>query len=233
MALESSNVQKDFKGYWNYQHSPFQFGTPVADGAPQTAALMLGGGTETYPLATAAAAACFVKLYCKTTDTGEDNRLAYLHYKAAGAAGGFEGLRVKTVGAAAAIGAIRGGSFNAGVDTTATSQVGGLGCGVEAQFEAGAATRVMTGTIACLNLSAYIGAGNTLPASHAYIRCVNDGSVLFSNLLDLSSFTATANSATVLCATSADSTSTYRIKIRGPAGVTMWLMATTTAPNGA
>ena len=188
-------------------------------------------GTLAAPLTTAVAGNKLIQLYATSTDTGDNNRLMYAYYNASGVGGGFECIRGKCIGTVAGINALRAGSFSAGVDTTATSQVTGIGAGVEAAFEAGAATRTMTGTIACLNLSAFIAAGNTVPASHSFIRCVNDGAVLFSNLLDLASFTEGTNSASVLCTTSTDDTSTHRIKIRGAGGTTMWLMATTTTPH--
>ncbi|MHB8084275.1 MAG: hypothetical protein ACYDHZ_00415 [Dehalococcoidia bacterium] len=188
-------------------------------------------GTLAAPITTAVASNKLVQIYATSTDTGDNNRLAYLYYNASGVGGGFETIRGKCIGTVAGLNAIRAGSFSAGVDTTATSQVTGLGAGVEAMFEAGAATRVMTGTITCLNAVSYIGAGNTVPVSHSFIRCSDSGSVGFTNLLDLSAFTESSTSATVLCSTSTDDTSTHRIKIRGPGGVVMWLMATSTTPH--
>ena len=192
---------------------------------------LFAAGTLAAPLTTAIAGNKLIQFYATSTDTGDNNRLMYAYYNASGIGGGFECIRGKCIGTVAGLNAIRAGSFSAGVDGTATSQVTGIGAGVEAAFEAAAATRVMTGTIACLNLSAYINAGNTVPTSHSFIRCVNDGAVLFNNLFDLASFTEGTNSATVLCTTSTDDTSTHRIKIRGPGGVVMWLMATSTTPH--
>ena len=192
---------------------------------------LMVAGTLASPITTAVASNKLMQFYATSTDTGDNNRLLYMYYNASGVGGGFETIRGKCIGTVAGLNAIRAGSFSAGVDGTATSQVTGIGAGVEAAFEAAAATRTMTGTIACLNLSAYINAGNTVPVSHAFIRCVNDGAVLFSNLFDLASFTESSTSATVLCSSSTDDTSTHRIKIRGPGGVVMWLMATTTTPH--
>jgi hypothetical protein len=228
MSLTRSMGQVDFGGYWNFQNTPFQFGVP--GNSPQTAALMLGGGSEASPLTTSTDSKSFIKLYAQTTSTAEDNRLMYLWYFANGsAATGAEALRVRCINKYAGAAAIRGGSFAAGVD--ATGQITGEAYGVQATYEALAATRVMTGTIACLGLKSFVASGNTVPASHSFIRCADEGNVGFTNLLDLADFTEGTTSSTVLCSSSTDDTSTHRIKIRGPGGVTMWLMATSTAPH--
>lgn len=233
MSLTSCNVNKDFGGYWNFQNAPFQFGAPIANGAPQTTALMFGGGTSTYPLTDSSITGkSFIEFWFKNVDTSDlSSRGLRINATAAGVGGGVEAIRGKAFGSAAGLNAIRGGSFAVELDTTAANQITGAGYGLEASFNALAATRVMTGTIAALNLQSFIAAGNTVPASHSFIRLSDVGAVGFTNLLDLSAFTEGTTSSSVLCTTSTDDTSTHRIKIRGPAGTVMWLMATTTSPH--
>lgn len=165
----------------NYFNGNFIIDPRGANGSQQ----LFVAGTLASPLTSAVAGNKIVQIYCTSTDTGDNNRLAYFYYNASGVGGGFETIRGKCIGTVAGLNDIRAGSFSAGIDTTATSQVTGLGAGVEAMFEAGAATRVMTGTISCLQCVSYIGASNTLPASHAFIRCADSGSVKFTNLFNL------------------------------------------------
>lgn len=192
------------------------------------------GGTSAAPITTAVAANSLMKFYCTSTDTGEDNRFFYAWYNASGIGGGFECFRGRVVGTVAGLNDIRGGNFTAALDTTATSQVTGMGCGVQATFEAGAATRVMTGTIASLVCTSYIGAGNTVPAANSFIRCLDEGSVLFTNLFDLSSVGTGAKSNATLLSTGLGVSSgmavNTAIKIRAN-GTTYWLLASTTQPS--
>ena len=210
----------------NFFHGPFVI-PPAGTGSGTK---IFEGGTAAVPLVTAVAANSLVKFYCTSTDTGDDNRFFYAWYNASGIGGGFECFRGRVVGTVAGLNDIRGGNFTGALDATATSQIAGMGCGVQATFEALAATRVMTGTISSLVCTSFIGAGNTVPVSHAFIRCVDEGAVGFTNLLDLSSFTEGTNSSTVLCTSSSDHTATHNIKIRGPGGVVMWLLATSSTP---
>ena len=186
-------------------------------------------GTLAAPVTTAIAGNKLVQYYATSTDTGDNNRLFYTWYNASGIGGGFECFRGRVVGTVTGLNAIRGGNFTAALDAS-TSNISGMAAGVQATFEALAATKTIGGTIASLVCTSFVGAGNTLPASHSFIRCVDEGSVGFTNLFDLSSFTEGTNSSSVLCTSSSDHTATHNIKIRGAGGVTMWLLATTTTP---
>ena len=190
MSLTRANVNCNFSGYWNYQHAAFQFGIP--GNYPQTAALMFGGGTAASPLTTSAAGASFMKLYCQSTDTGDDNRLMYAWLYAAGIGGGFEAFRGRVVGTVTGLNDIRGGNFTAALDAT-TSNISGMAAGVQATFEALAATKTIGGTIASLVCTSFVGAGNTLPTAHSFIRCVDEGSVKFSNFLNLDGVSTGSN----------------------------------------
>ena len=195
---------------------------------------IFAGGTSAAPLTTAVAANSLMKFYCTSTDTGDDNRFFYAWYNASGVGGGFECFRGRTVGTVAGLNDIRGGNFTAALNGTATSQVTGMGCGVQATFEALAATRVMTGTIASLVCTSFIATGNTVPATAAFIRCTDEGSVAFNNLFNLATVSTGAKSNTTLLSTGLGVSSglaiNTAIKITAN-GVTYWIAASTTQPS--
>ena len=82
--------------------------------------------------------------------------------------------------------------ITAALDAT-TSNISGMAAGVQATFEALAATKTIGGTIASLVCTSFVGAGNTLPTAHSFIRCVDEGSVKFSNFLNLDGVSTGSN----------------------------------------
>lgn len=155
--------------------------------------------------------------------TTGDLRLLYATLNLRGVGGNGECLRPRTM--------VYGTSINSahGEHCTLNIAVGGaitgLGAGLRATFEAAAATRTLTGTLCALQVDSNIGANNTLPGSHAFIRVADAGSVRMTNLFDVP---AAANG-TLVAAHTTDAMS-HSIKcIAG--GTPIYIMCTTTATN--
>jgi len=100
-------------------------------GADAANAVLMGVGTSANPSTSSTANDKFVELRCKTTATSGDNRLMYLRYDQAGAAGGGECIRAFTK-ATAALGTARGAQIS--LDLSAAGSVTGLGVGLDGQL---------------------------------------------------------------------------------------------------
>lgn len=155
--------------------------------------------------------------------TTGDVRLMYATLALRGVGGSGECLRPRTL--------IYGTSVNSahGAHGTLSIQVGGaisgLGAGMRATLEAAAATRTLGGTLCALNVDSNIGANNTMPSSHSFIRVTDSGSVRLTNLLDVP-----APSNGTLFAAHATDAMTHSIKILS-AGTAYYIMCTATATN--
>jgi len=158
-----------------------------------SSAILFGCGTSTSGerATTATADKNFATFYTQSTATSGTSRGIYWRHYIGGAAEG-ETARFFTVVATAGVpGGVHGAHISAELDDTATSQVTGLMCGVRATWGALAATRTVTGTICALQVDTNIDTGNTVPASHAFIRVSNNGTVAFTNLFDIPTSTVT------------------------------------------
>jgi hypothetical protein len=157
--------------------------------------------------------------------TSGDVRLLYATLDLRGVGGNGECLRPRT--------RVYGTSVNSAHGQHCTLQVAvggaisGLGAGLRATFEAAAATRTLTGTLCALQVDSNIGANNTLPASHAFLRFSNAGSVDMTNLLMLP--TAPVNGS--IFAAHVTDAMTHSIKVIDSANTAYYLMATTTVSN--
>ena len=155
--------------------------------------------------------------------TSGDARLLYqtLDLRAAGSG---ESLRTRTRVYGTGISAAHGEHCTLAIQTGAT--ISGLGCGLRATLEAAAESRTLTGTLCALQVDSYIGANNTLPAAHAFVRFTNVGSVVLSNLFSIPN----ASNGTLLAAHTTDAM-THSIKIISENGTAYYIMCTTTVTN--
>lgn len=157
--------------------------------------------------------------------TSDDVRLLYATLDLRGTGGNGECLRPRT--------RVYGTSVNSAHGEHCTlhiadgGAISGLGAGLRATLEAAAATRTLTGTLCALQVDSNIGANNTMPAAHSFIRFANAGAVALSNLLQLPS--APANGS--IFATHDTDAMTHSIKIIDSAGTAYYLMCTTTVTN--
>lgn len=155
--------------------------------------------------------------------TSGDVRLLYMTLNLRGAAGDGECLRPRTIVYGTGLNSAHGEHCTLNIAVGGT--ISGLGAGLRATFEAAAATRTLGGTLCALQVDSNIGANNTLPASHAFIRVANNGSVAMTNLFALP---AAANDSVL--ATHTTDAMTHSVKIVGGSTV-YYLMATSTATN--
>lgn len=157
--------------------------------------------------------------------TSGDVRALYATLNLRGTGGTGECLRPRTL--------VYGTSVNSAHGTHSTLQIAvggaisGLGAGLRATIEAAAATRSLTGTLCALQVDANIGANNTMPAAHSYIRFSVTGSVALDNLLQLPS--APANGS-IFAAHVTDAMS-HSIRVIDSAGTAYYIMCTTTVTN--
>lgn len=103
----------------------------LSGGAASASGLLMGTGTSGSPATTSTADAKFIEVRASTTATSGDNRLMYLRYDQAGAAGGGECIRALGK-ITAALGTARGAHISA--DLSAAGSVTGLCVGCDAQL---------------------------------------------------------------------------------------------------
>lgn len=153
--------------------------------------VLFGAGTSTAgePATTATADKNMAGFWTKSTATSGTSRGIYWRHYIAGAAEGEAARFFTTVTVAGVPGGVHGAHITASLDGTATSQITGLMAGVRATYGASAATRTVSGTVCSLQVDTDIGAGNTVPSSHAFIRVANNGAVAFTNLFHFASNT--------------------------------------------
>ncbi|MEM5773574.1 MAG: hypothetical protein AAGU05_01130 [Anaerolineaceae bacterium] len=155
-----------------------------------------------------------------------DARGLYLQLKLTGAGGGEAG---RFWAKASYNGVANGGTIN-GIHTTmsidAACAVSGAGNALRATLGAAAATRNLGGTLAAIQADSDIGAGNTLPAAHAFIRFTNSGSVSLGNLFQIPK---AANGS--IFAAHITQTMTHSIKIIDSDGTAYYIMCTNAATN--
>jgi hypothetical protein len=155
--------------------------------------------------------------------TSGDVRLMYATLNLRGAAGNGECLRPRTIVYGTSVVSAHGVHSTLNIADGGT--ISGLAAGLRATFEAAAATRTLGGTLCALQVDSNIGANNTLPASHSFIRVSNVGSVAMTNLFDLPA----ATDGSVLAAHTTDAM-THSIKCISN-GTAYYIMATTTDTN--
>lgn len=152
-----------------------------------------------------------------------DVRLLYATLNLRGVGGDGECLRPRTLVYGTGINSAHG--MHCTLQIAVGGAISGLGAGLRATFEAAAATRTLTGTLCALQVDSNIGANNTLPDSHAFIRIADAGAVRMSNLFDLP-----AAAAGTLLAAHTTQTMTHSIKFVSN-GTLYYIMCTNVATN--
>lgn len=161
------------------------------------------------------------------TDSGSDARVIYARMHQYGAGGG-EAIRAYAF--ANTTNVATGGTLNgihASVSIATSSSISGQASAGRFTLEAASASRTLSGALSALLVDSNIGANNTMPTIHGYIRFANSGSVALSHLMVLPS--APANG-TILATHTTDAMS-HSIRVIDSAGTVYYIMCTTTASN--
>lgn len=184
-------------------------------------------GTSSAEVSTSTANVKFMSLYTKSTAASGDTRAIYAKLNLAGTtAGNGYGDAVRAyafvtgTGYANAVGI----HATAAIDESATAT--GQAAGVRATLEATSESRTLAGTLSSLICDSYVGANNTLPTGHAFIRFVDVGSVRFTNLF----IVPNASNGTIFAA-HVTQTMSHSLKIISADGTPYYIMCTDTATN--
>lgn len=192
-----------------------------------TAALVIGGGTSTTPMATSTANKNFLAWYGKSTATTGDSRLTYQKMLFSGAGVSGEALRAWGVvdNVAAAVGGTVNGAHISLSVTGASGSISGQGFAARLTFGADAQTRTLNPNCAPLMLESDLAAGNTATGL-AFVRVTNTGTVTIPNLLRIPA----ASNGTIF-AVHTTQTITHSIRFVSEAGTVYYIMCTDTATN--
>lgn len=188
--------------------------------------LLAGAGTAADPELTATADKNFLDFRVKSSATSGDARGLYLRLYLSGATGGDA---VRAFATASTTNVATGGTINgihATMSIATSSSVSGAGNAGRFTLAADAATRTLSGTLASLQVDSDIGENNTMPASHAFIRFTNSGSVALSNLF----MVPNASNGTIFAAHTTQ-TLTHSLKIISADGTAYYIMCTNAATN--
>lgn len=156
--------------------------------------------------------------------TTGDVRLLYMTLDLRGVGGSGEALRPRTRVYGTSVNSAHGEHCT--LHIAAGGEVSGLGAGLRATLEAAAATRTLTGTLCALQVDSNIATGNTLPASHAFMRFADNGAVAVGNLFQIPD----ADDGTIF-AVHTTQTMSHSIKIISADGTAYYIMCTDTATN--
>lgn len=182
-------------------------------------------GTSSSETSTATADRKFLSMYVKTTATSGDARGIYTRLNLAGT-GGY-GDAIRALGYVTGTGYDYASGLHGTLSIAAGATVTGSGAGIRATLEAAASTRTLSGALAALQVDSYVGANNTMPTVHGFIRFSDVGDVALSNLFVMPA--APSNGS--IFATHTTDAMTHSIRIIGPTGTAYYLMATTTVTN--
>lgn len=210
-----------YPGWWKTAGLPHTYG-----GSATTAAVLHGSGTSGSPTATATAGKNFLGYWVKSTATSGDARGLYLRLYLS-AAGSGEAVRAYTTADAANV--ATGGTANgihASLSIAAAGSISGAGNAGRFTIDAAAASRTLSGTLAAIQVDSNFGAGNTLPATAAFIRVTDTGSVLLGNLLNVP-----APSNSTIFATHTTQAMTHSLRIVAADGTPYYVMVTNAATN--
>ncbi len=199
---------------------------------PSAEAKILGVGkgsgstlTDLFKLGSGAAHALDIRARADTA-SGSDARVLYARLHQYGEGGG-EAVRAYAFAQNAA--SATGGTLNglhASLSIATSSGISGQGAAVRATLEAASASRTLGGTISALICDSNIGASNTMPTNHSFIRFVDVGSVRVSNLFQIPA----ASNGTIFAAHTTQ-TMTHSIKVIDAAGTAYYVMCTNAATN--
>lgn len=161
------------------------------------------------------------------TASGSDARIMYARLHQYGAGGG-EAIRAYAFANNAA--AATGGTLNgihASVSIATSCDISGQASAGRFTLEAAAATRTLGGALSSLIVDSNIGANNTLPTIHGFLRFTNSGAVNMSHLMVLP---AAAANGTIFAAHTTQAM-THSIRIIDSAGTAYYVMCTNAATN--
>lgn len=200
---------------------------------PSNEALVLGVGKgsgsslgDLFKMGTGGAHAVDIRARADTA-SGSDARILYARMHQYGAGGG-EAVRAYAFAnnaATATSGTLNG--LHASVSIATSCDISGQANAIRATLEAAAATRTLGGYLSALLVDSNIGANNTMPTNHSFIRFANVGSVALSNLLQLPS--APANG--TIFAAHTTQAMTHSLRVIGPTGTAYYIMVTDAATN--
>lgn len=167
-----------------------------------------------------------IEMRLRSSAASGDSRGIYLRLKLYGAGGGEAGRFFANASTTlvATGGTINGIHSSMSID--ASCSVSGAGNGLRATLGAAAATRTLGGTLAAIQLDSDIGAGNTMPSTHAFARITNSGSVALSNLF----IVPNAANGTLLAAHTTQ-TMTHSMKMISADGTAYYIMCCDAATN--
>ena len=184
-------------------------------------------GTEAVQVTTASADRKFVSIYVKSTCATGDARGIYARLNLAGTATDGYGDAIRALGYVTGTGYAYASGTHATLRIGTGATVAGSGAGLRTTLEADAATRTLSGALASLQVDSFIGADNTMPTIHGFIRFSDVGSVRLSHLFVLPDV---AGSATVFAAHSAQNMS-HSIRIIDSAGTPYFIMCASVVGN--
>jgi hypothetical protein len=212
---------------WDASDNKFTISGTMQFGTVAMAALALGLGASATPLTTAVADKNFFASYTQSTATSGDSRGAYIKHTLGGtiAATGYgDGVRAFTV--VTGTGYSYASGLHATMSISAGASVTGSGAGLRATLGAAAATRTLAGALSAIHVCSDVGANNTMPTVHGFMRFTDDGTVRMSNLAVI----PVAANGTLLAAHDTQAM-THSIRIIDAAGVAYYIMCTNAATN--
>lgn len=167
-----------------------------------------------------------IEMRLKSHATTGDSRGIYMRLKFYGAGGGEAGRFFANASTTlvATGGTLNGLHASVGID--ASSSISGAANGLRATLGASAESRTLSGTLAAIQADSDIATGNTLPASHAFIRFTNSGAVALGNLFQVP---AAANG--TMFAAHTTQAMTHSLKIIDASGTAYYIMCTNAATN--
>jgi len=184
-------------------------------------------GTESSEVSTSTADRKFFSMYVKSTAATGDARGIYARLNLAGTATSGYGDAIRALGYVTGTGYSYASGMHSTLRIGTSATVTGSGAGLRATLEADAQTRTLSGALAALQVDSYIGANNTMPTIHGFIRFSDVGTTVLNNLFVLPS---TASNSTVF-ATHTTQTMSHSIRIIDSAGTAYYLMCTNAATN--
>lgn len=197
----------------------------------RSAALLYGVGTSSAPYEWSAANKNALGFWVKSSATSGDSRAIYARLYLNGAGGG---EAVRAFATATTTGVAAGGTMN-GIHATAyintSSSISGQASAGRFTLGAAAAARTLEGTLSSLIVDSDIGASNTLPTPHAFVRFTDVGTVALKNLFQVPA--PTTGGALFATHASTAAIATHSLKIIDAAGTAYYILCTTSATGRA
>lgn len=184
-------------------------------------------GTSSAEATTATADRKFVSIYTKSTAATGDARAIYARLNLAGTATAGYGDAIRSLAYVTGTGYGSAQGIHGTLSIAAGATVTGSGAGIRATLEAAASTRTLSGALAALQVDSYVGANNTMPTIHGFIRFSDVGTTVLNNLMVLPS---TASNSTVF-ATHTTQAMSHSIRIIDSAGTPYYIMCASAATN--